>query len=123
MKVPDCNKVEKTFRYYGGRPGEELARGLLRDKRQQEEYSDGLSLQADKADAGKDIPTEAAAAKTKASKPDIDQDYWQNVIGEATINSVLEKMVSCVNICHFWCNKRLCKGLLRLALVDTDQCD
>jgi len=88
---PLFNRYE-NFRYYGGRPGEELARGLLRDKRQQEEYSDGLSLQADKADIGKDIPAQAPAAKTKASKPDIDQDYWQNVIGEATINSVLEKM-------------------------------
>jgi len=80
----------ENFRYYGGRPGEELARGLLRDKRQQEEYSELLSLQADKADAGKDVPAEAT--KTKASKPDIDQDYWKNVIGEATINTVLEKM-------------------------------
>ena len=36
-----------------------------------------------------------ASAETKASKPEAsDQDYWQNVIGEATINSVLEKMVS-----------------------------
>ena len=92
-------KLRKLFRYYGGRPGEELARGLLRDKRQQEEYSDLLSLQADKADVGKDasvtaVPAEAAT-KTKANKPDIDQDYWKNVIGEATINNVLEKMVSC----------------------------
>ena len=31
-------------RYYGGRPGEELARGLLRDKKQ-DEYP--LSLQSD----------------------------------------------------------------------------
>ena len=90
--------MRKLFRYYGGRPGEELARGLLRDKRQQEEYSDLLSLQADKADVEKDasvtaVPAEAAT-KTKANKPDIDQDYWKNVIGEATINNVLEKMVS-----------------------------
>merc|ERR1711963_1320580 len=86
----------ENFRYYGGRPGEELARGLLRDKRQQEEYSDLLSLQADKADVGKEasvtaVPAEAST-KTKANKPDIDQDYWKNVIGEATINNVLEKM-------------------------------
>merc|ERR1712203_351894 len=33
------------------------------------------------------------STETKASKPEAsDQDYWQNVIGEATINSVLEKM-------------------------------
>ena len=52
-----------------------------------------------KADVGKDasvtaVPAEAAT-NTKANKPDIDQDYWKNVIGEATINNVLEKMVSC----------------------------
>jgi len=92
---PLFNRYE-NFRYYGGRPGEELARGLLRDKRQQEEYSDLFSLQADKADVGKDASVTAgpaeAATKTKANKPDIDQDYWKNVIGEATINNVLEKM-------------------------------
>jgi len=86
---PLFNRYE-NFRYYGGRPGEELARGLLRDKRQQEEYSELLSLQADKADIGKSLP--ADATKTKTSEPDIDQDFWKNVIGEATINSVLEKM-------------------------------
>ena len=37
------------------------------------------------------IPVEAT--KTPTDKPDIDLDYWKNVIGEATINSVLEKMV------------------------------
>jgi len=49
-----------------------------------------LSAQADKADIDKNVP--ADATKTKTSKPDIDMDYWKNVIGEATINSVLEKM-------------------------------
>jgi len=79
-----------NFRYYGGRPGEELARGLLRNKRQ-DEYSDLMSLQPDNSvKVDKDVPSETA--NTKASKPDIDQDYWKNVIGEATINSVLEKM-------------------------------
>merc|ERR1711894_26237 len=79
-----------TFRYYGGRPGEELARGLLRDKRKPEEYSDVLSKKADEADVSKNVPAEAT--KTKASAPDLDLDYWKNIIGEATINSVLEKM-------------------------------
>jgi len=86
---PLFNRYE-NFRYYGGRPGEELARGLLRDKRPKEEYSELLSAQADKANIDKNVP--ADAAKTKTSKPDIDMDYWKNVIGEATINSVLEKM-------------------------------
>jgi len=79
-----------TFRYYGGRPGEELARGLLRDKRKPEEYSDVLSKKADEAEVTKNVPAEAT--KTKAGAPDLDLDYWKNVIGEATINSVLEKM-------------------------------
>jgi len=70
-----------TFRYYGGRPGEELARGLLRDKRPEK---------AEKADIGKNEPAEAT--KTKPATLDIDLDYWKNIIGEATINSVLEKM-------------------------------
>merc|ERR1712241_1167620 len=87
---PLFNRYE-NFRYYGGRPGEELARGLLRDKRPKEEYSELLSAQADKADIDKNVP--ADATKTKTSKPDIDMDYWKNVIGEATINSVLEKMI------------------------------
>jgi len=79
---PLFNRYE-NFRYYGGRPGEELARGLLRDKRPKDEYPD-------KADIDKIIP--ADATKPKTGKPDIDMDYWKNVIGEATINSVLEKM-------------------------------
>jgi len=70
-----------TFRYYGGRPGEELARGLLRDKREPE---------PEKKDVAK--TAEVEATKTPTDKPDIDLDYWKNVIGEATINSVLEKM-------------------------------
>merc|ERR1712241_990420 len=86
---PLFNRYE-NFRYYGGRPGEELARGLLRDKRQ-DEYSDLMTLQPDNSvKVDKDVPSETA--NTKASKPDIDQGYWKNVIGEATINSVLEKM-------------------------------
>merc|ERR1711874_533945 len=80
---PLFNRYE-NFRYYGGRPGEELARGLLRDKRPKEEYPD-------KADIDKIVP--ADTTKTKTGKPDIDMDYWKNVIGEATINSVLEKMI------------------------------
>merc|ERR1712158_50517 len=83
---PLFNRYE-NFRYYGGRPGEELARGLLRDKKQ-DEYP--LSLQSDEKRDKESIPP---SAETKASKPEAsDQDYWQNVIGEATINSVLEKM-------------------------------
>lgn len=83
---PLFNRYE-NFRYYGGRPGEELARGLLRDKKQ-DEYP--LSLQSDEKKDKESIPP---SAKPKASKPEAsDQDYWQNVIGEATINSVLEKM-------------------------------
>merc|ERR1712241_299301 len=63
---PLFNRYE-NFRYYGGRPGEELARGLLRDKRQQEEYSEMSSLQADKADTER--KAKATPAKPKATQP------------------------------------------------------
>ena len=63
----------------------------MRDKRKPEEYSDVLSKKADEADVSKNVPAETT--KTKAGAQDLDLDYWKNVIGEATINSVLEKMV------------------------------
>jgi len=87
---PVFNPRYENFRYYGGRPGEELARGLLRDKKQ-DEYA--LPLQTDKITEKEDSLPSSESSDTKATKPEaIDQDYWSKVIGEATINSVLEKM-------------------------------
>jgi len=97
-----------NFRYYGGRPGEELARGLLRDKRMEEEYSDMMlpNVAADNVggvETALDKATSVSAKLAKAALPAgsekessnisrEDQDYWKNVLSEATINTVLQKM-------------------------------
>jgi len=77
-----------NFRYYGGRPGEELARGLLRDKRMEEEYSD---LRLPKSDNVKSPLVKNDKESSNISGAE-DQEYWKNVLTEATINSVMEKM-------------------------------
>ena len=86
----------KNFRFYGGRPGDELARGLLRDKRINE-YADFM-LPSDSSildQAGNEaLPDPIPEMDMKADDPlDDDPDYWKNVLGEATMNSVLQKMV------------------------------
>lgn len=100
-----------NFRFYGGRPGEELARGLLRDKRMEEEYSDMMlpNVAADNVGGGGGVETaldKATSVSTKLAKAALpagsekessnisreDQDYWKNVLSEATINTVLQKM-------------------------------
>jgi len=89
----------ENFRYYGGRPGEELARGLLRNKRMDEEYSDLMQLPKNSDNVK--MPVDTAASNAAIGKADKegninageDQDeYWQNVLSEATINTVLQKM-------------------------------
>lgn len=96
----------KNFRFYGGRPGDELARGLLRNKRMNE-YADFI-LPSDNSildQAAKEaIPDSIPEIDVKVDDPlEDDPDYWKNVLGEATMNSVLTKMVSglrsvCVHI-------------------------
>jgi len=64
----------RNFRFYGGRPGEELTRGLLREKRL-EEYSDMSKVDSD----NKEDHLE-------------DDELWKKRLEEATMNSVLAKM-------------------------------
>ena len=88
---PLFNRYE-NFRYYGGRPGEELARGLLRDKKKDvEEYPE--LIVADNVKLDKDTTSAMAEENDNTNSPE-DQEYWKNILGEATINTVLEKMVS-----------------------------
>merc|ERR1719350_785184 len=61
---PLFNRYE-NFRYYGGRPGEELARGLLRDKKQ-DEYP--LSLQSDEKKDKESIPPSAESETTSSCR-------------------------------------------------------
>ena len=72
----------RNFRFYGGRPGEELTRGLLREKRL-EEYSDMSKVDSD----NKEDHLE-------------DDELWKKRLEEATMNSVLAKMVSEVQSCE-----------------------
>lgn len=80
-----------NFRYYGGRPGEELARGLLRDKRMEEEYSELMLPNTDNV-VKMPLDKAKAAEKESSNMSSQDQDYWKNVLSEATINTVLQKM-------------------------------
>ena len=73
----------RNFRFYGGSPTEELTRQLLREKKS-EEYSD-----AAKGDAVKEDP--------KSEDFVDDDEFWRQSLAEATLNSVLEKMVSTPN--------------------------
>jgi len=89
----------QNFRYYGGRPGEELARGLLRDKRlvgDAEEFPELMLASPDNVKLDKDVDSEAEEVAGSAGSGGInvseDPEYWKNVLGEATINAVLEKM-------------------------------
>lgn len=68
----------RNFRFYGGSPGEDLTRGLLREKRL-EEYS-----KAAEGDNVKEDPKTGDFAK--------DDEFWRQSLAEATLNSVLEKM-------------------------------
>lgn len=80
----------ENFRYYGGRPGAELARGLLRDKRTEELITEYPELIVpDNVKLDKD--TAVADESDKMTSPE-DEEYWKNILGEATINVVLEKM-------------------------------
>lgn len=91
---PIFNRYD-NFRYYGGRPGEELARGLLRDKRMEEEYSDLMlpdNVKLDKDTTASSVVPGDTVESSNAVVVDDDQEYWKNVLGEATIKSVLEKM-------------------------------
>ena len=74
----------QNFRFYGGRPGEELARGLLRDKKK--------DLQQPNVQIMPELE-KSGAEETQVEPRQEDQEYWKNVLSEATINSVLEKMV------------------------------
>jgi len=73
----------QNFRFYGGRPGEELARGLLRDKKK--------DLQQPNVQIMPELE-KSGAEETQVEPRQEDQEYWKNVLSEATINSVLEKM-------------------------------
>ena len=82
----------RNFRFYGGSPTEELTRQLLREKRL-EEFSNPA-----KGDATKEDP--------KAEDFVDDDEFWRQSLAEATLNSVLEKMVrrssySVLSLCTF----------------------
>ena len=72
----------RNFRFYGGRPGEELTRGLLREKRL-DEYSDMSKADSDKKEDHLE-----------------DDELWKKRLEEATMNSVLAKMVSEMQSCE-----------------------
>lgn len=78
-----------NFRYYGGRPGEELARGLLRDKRMEEEYSE--MMLPDNVKPDKDM-TPVKVEEQPSKEAENDDLYWKNILGDATITAVLDKM-------------------------------
>ena len=75
----------QNFRFYGGRPGEELARGLLREKKKDLQQPSNVKIMPGALDNNN------SEKETKVEQED--QEYWKNILGEATINTVLEKMV------------------------------